>query len=342
MQILIRKRMLGIVALCLSGSIWAANGAMAQTPVKFSIDWVFQGAHAPFAVAIQKNYYKREVLDVTMDRGTGSGDTIGRIATGTYDIGYGDTNLLIKFNHDQPDTAVTAVLMVYNSTPAGIVTLTKTGVREPRDLAGRRIASPIGDAARLLFPAFTQKIGIDSNSIEWTSSLPNLRDTLLFQGKVDAVASYVPTTIMALEALGAAKDEIIVFNYSRYLPGLLGSGLLVRPAMLNEKPAVVRAFIKGTIAGLQDALMDPEAAVRMLTPYDRLINVTGETNRLKLILSYSMQGDLLRQQGLGHVSQAQLREGVDLMAAATGIVPPADLATIYNQSLLPPAEERRF
>jgi NitT/TauT family transport system substrate-binding protein len=342
MQILIRKRMLGIVALCLSGSIWAANGAMAQTPVKFSIDWVFQGAHAPFAVAIQKNYYKREGLDVTMDRGTGSGDTIGRIATGTYDIGYGDTNLLIKFNHDQPDTAVTAVLMVYNSTPAGIVTLTKTGVREPRDLAGRRIASPIGDAARLLFPAFAQKIGIDSNNIEWTSSLPNLRDTLLFQGMVDAVASYVPTTIMALEALGAVKDEIIVFNYSRYLPGLLGSGLLVRPAMLNEKPAVVRAFIKGTIAGLQDALMDPEAAVRMLTPYDRLINVTGETNRLKLILSYAMQGDLLRQQGLGHVSQAQLREGVDLMAAATGIVPPADLATIYNQSLLPPAEERRF
>jgi len=80
----------------------------------------------------------------------------------------------------------------------------------------------------------------------------------------------------------------------------------------------------------------------MLTPYDRLINVAGETNRLKLILSYSMQGDLLRQQGLGHVSQVQLHEGVDLMAAATGIVPPADLATIYNQSLLPPAEERRF
>ena len=329
-------------ALYLSGSIWAVNGAVAQTPVRFSIDWVFQGAHAPFAVAIQKNYYKREGLDVTMDRGTGSGETIGRVATGTYDIGYGDTNLLIKFNHDHPDTAVTAVLMVYNSTPAGIVTLTKTGVREPKDLAGRNIASPIGDAARLLFPAFAQKIGIDSNSIEWTSSLPNLRDTLLFQGKVDAVASYVPTTIMALEALRATKDEIIVFNYSRYLPGLLGSGLLVRPAMLSEKPAVIRAFIKGTIAGLHDALMDPEAAVRMLTPYDRLINVAGETNRLKLILSYSMQGDLLRQQGLGHVSQVQLHEGVDLMAAATGIVPPADLATIYNQSLLPPAEERRF
>jgi NitT/TauT family transport system substrate-binding protein len=342
MQVLMPKHAPSIVALCLAGPILAMNAAVAQTPIKFSIDWVFQGTHAPFAVAIQKSYYKREGLDVTMDRGAGSGDTIGRVATGTYDVGYGDTNLLVEFNHDHPDTVVTAVFMVYNSTPAGIVTLIKTGIREPRDLAGKKIASPTGDAARLLFPAFAREIGIDSNSIEWTTSLPNLRDTLLFQGKVDAVASYVPTTIMALEALGATKDDILVFNYSRYLPGLLGSGILVKPAMLSERPDVVRAFIKGTIAGLQDALKDPEAAVRMVAQYDRLINVPAEVNRLKLIISYSMQGDLLRQQGLGFVSQAQLREGVDLMAAVSGIAPPSDLSTIYNQTLLPPSDERRF
>jgi NitT/TauT family transport system substrate-binding protein len=342
MQILILKHVRLIAALCFGGSILSVNGAAAQTPVKFSIDWVFQGAHAPFAVAIQKNYYKREGLDVTMDRGAGSGDTIGRVALGTYDIGYGDTNLLVKFNHEHPESVVTAAFMVYNSTPAGVVTLAKTGIREPKDLAGRNIASPIGDAARLLFPAFAQKVGIDSHSVEWTSSLPNLRDTLLFQGKVDAVGSYVPTTIMALEALGAKKDDILVFNYSRYLPGLLGSGILVKSGMLSQKPAVVRAFVKGTIAGLQDALKDPEGAVQMLTQYDRLINVPGEVNRLKLIISYAMQGDLLKQQGLGFVSQAQLREGVDLIATVNGIAAPSDLSTIYDETLLPPADERKF
>jgi NitT/TauT family transport system substrate-binding protein len=112
MQSLIPKHVLCIAALCLGGAILPVNDAAAQTPVKFSTDWVFQGAHAPFAVAIQKNYYKREGLDVTMDRGAGSGETIGRVAIGTYDIGYGDTNLLVKFNHDHPEARVSAAFMV--------------------------------------------------------------------------------------------------------------------------------------------------------------------------------------------------------------------------------------
>jgi len=342
MQLQLAKRQFTVAVLCLGASLSAVNGATAQTPIKFSIDWTFQGVHAPFAVAIQKGYYKREGLDVTMDRGAGSGDTIGRVAAGTYDIGYGDSNLLVKFNHDHPDATVTAAFMVYNSTPAGVVTLTKSGIREPKDLASKNIASPVGDAARLLFPAFAKTVGIDSGNIEWTSSQPNLRDTLLFQGKVDAVASYVPSTIMALETFGIKQDDIVVFNYAQYLPGLLGSGILVKPSMLAEKPLVIRAFIKGTIAGLQDALKDPEAAVQSLKQYDALINVPNEADRLKLVIAYSMQGAALKEQGLGFVSQAQLRAGVGLMADVNGIAPPDDLSTIYNETLLPPSAERMF
>lgn len=342
MQSRMARHWLILVSFCLGAPMSAVNNAAAQTPVKFSIDWVFQGVHAPFAVAIEKGYYKREGLDVTMDRGAGSGDTIARVATGSYDIGYGDSNLLVRFNHDHPGSTVTAAFMVYNSTPAGVVTLKKNSIREPKDLASKNIASPVSDAARILFPAFAKMVGIDSGNIEWTSSQPSLRDTLLFQGKVDAVASYVPSTIMALEALGMNKDDIVVFNYARYLPGLLGSGILVKPSMLSGKPAIIRAFIKGTVAGLQDTLRDPEGAVQTLKQYDALINVPNEVDRLKLVIAYSMQGAALKEQGLGFVSQTQLRDGVDLMAEVNGIAPPGDLSTIYNEALLPPSAERMF
>ncbi len=48
-----------------------STSASAQTPIKFTLDWVFQGPTAPFLVALEKGYYKAEGLDVTMDPGQG-------------------------------------------------------------------------------------------------------------------------------------------------------------------------------------------------------------------------------------------------------------------------------
>src|SRR5665647_1790364 len=66
--------------------------AFAQTPVKFSLDWKFEGPAAPFTVAIDKGYFKAEGLEVTIDTAPGSLEPLNRVASGTYDIGIGDIN----------------------------------------------------------------------------------------------------------------------------------------------------------------------------------------------------------------------------------------------------------
>lgn len=62
-----RLRQLAGPAPGLAVLVAAALGAEAQTPVKFTLDWRFEGPAAPFTVALDKGYFKAEGLDVTID-----------------------------------------------------------------------------------------------------------------------------------------------------------------------------------------------------------------------------------------------------------------------------------
>ena len=110
---------LGRIGLVLAAaSAFSLNPAAAQTPIKFSLDFKFEGPAAPFVVAIDKGYFKAEGLDVTIDTAGGSLEPINRVASGTYDMGFGDINSLIKFRDANPGTPIKAVFMVYNKPPS--------------------------------------------------------------------------------------------------------------------------------------------------------------------------------------------------------------------------------
>src|SRR3954465_13664138 len=116
--------------------------AAAQTPIKFSLDFKFEGPAAPFVVAIDKGYFKAEGLDVTIDTASGSLEPINRVASGTYDMGFGDINSLIKFRDANPNTPIKAVFMVYNKPAFSIVGRKSRGIEKPKDLEGKTLGAP--------------------------------------------------------------------------------------------------------------------------------------------------------------------------------------------------------
>ena len=69
------KSTAALLATCSFGLAQAQN-----TPIKFQLDWRFEGPSALFLTPVAKGYFKDAKLDVTVDAGNGSGGAVTRVA----------------------------------------------------------------------------------------------------------------------------------------------------------------------------------------------------------------------------------------------------------------------
>jgi NitT/TauT family transport system substrate-binding protein len=316
-----------------------ASSASAKD-IRISLDWAWQGGQAPFALAEQAGLFKAEGLDVVIDRGNGSADTVTRVASGAYDVGFGDLGPMVKLAAEQPDKALLAVLMLYDRSPLCAIALTKSGVKEPKDLEGKTIASPETDAGRVLFPGFAKATGIDPAKVKWQTVAPQLRETMLFKGDADAITGFITSGVFNLTGLGTPIEDIVVMRYADYGIDIYGSGIYVRPGFAASNPDAVKGVVRAVIKAHQAAMKDPAAAIAALKKRDALIDAALELQRLGMINDQLITSDATRAKGIGTVDPARLARMITTIADAYAIKTPPAPDVIYTDRFLPPQADR--
>lgn len=330
-----RAVLAGAAALALG----AAVPAQAQTAVKFTLDWVFQGPTSPFLVALEKGYYKAEGLDVTMDPGQGSAGAVQRVATGAYDIGFADVNSLIEYNVKNAGKEILCVFMAYDFPPFGVHTLKKNGISKPADLAGKKLGAPVFDASFRLFPAFAKKVGLDAKSVSHVNLTPQLREQSLVQGTVDFISGHYFSSILDLKARGVKQEEIVSFNYSDFKMDVYGNGIIVSPA-LAEKPQVVTAFLRATAKAWKEVAANPSVGIAAVKKRDPLIDEKLETERLDMSLKLNILTPFVKANGMGDVDPARFARSVTDVAEAFGLPSAPAPDKVFSNKYLPPKAER--
>ena len=333
------KRLFLKLATALAATAAISVAHAQNTPIKFQLDWRFEGPAALFLTPAAKGYFKDAKLDVVVDAGNGSGGTVTRVASGAYDMGFADLAALMEFHANNPDAPnkPVAVMMVYNDTPASVMALKKSGIKTVADLNGKKLGAPVFDAGRRAFPIFAKANNI--TGVQWTAMDPPLRETMLVRGDVDAITGFTFTSLLNLEARGVKAEDVTVLPYPANGVKLYGNVIIASPKMIKENPAAVKAFLVAFAKGAKDTIADPAAAIAHVKARDGIINAALETRRLQLAIDTVINSPNARAEGFGEINGPRLSLMASQVSDAFNTKTRVNPDAVWNGTLLPSKAE---
>jgi len=318
-----------------------AAPALAETPVKFTLDWKFEGPAAGFLLAQDKGYFKAEGLDVTIDTGNGSVEAIPRVATGAYQMGFGDINSLIKFLDEDPSQKIKAVMMIYERPTFAVVGRKSLGVTDdPKSLEGKKLGAPPPDGAFAQWKAFKQVAKIDDSKITIESIGFPVREPMLAKGDVDAVFGFAFSVILNLKAQGIKNEDIATILMAEHGLNLYGNAVLVNADFAEKNPDAVKGFLKALTKGFADAVANPEEGAAAVLKRNETLNKDIEVERLTMANSMNIKTPYVVENGFGGVDPARLSASIDTLKVSMGLKGNVKAEQVFDASYLPPKAER--
>lgn len=315
--------------------------AFAQTDIKLTLDWRFEGPAAGFLLAQDNGYFAAEGLNVTIDTGNGSVEAIPRVATGAYQLGFGDINSLIKFLDEDPAQPVKAVMMVYDKPVFSVVGRKSLGITEdPKSLEGKKLGAPPPDGAFAQWAAFKEAAGIDDSAITLESIGFPVREPMLASGDVDGVFGFAFSVILNLKANGVPDEDIVPILFADHGLNLYGNAIMVNETFAEENPEAVKGFLRALAKGFADAVADPAAGAAAVLARNETLNIDTETERLEMANEMNIKTPYVAENGFGGIDEARLAASIETLKISMGLKGNVTAADVFDAQYLPPAEER--
>jgi NitT/TauT family transport system substrate-binding protein len=303
--------LLRLAALLFSIAFSASAGAQGAKPVDATLrlDWVPGSHHVGPVLAAQRGYYAKEGINLEVKPGRGSGSTVQVVATGGDLFGFADAGTMaIAASKGAP------VIMVANTTPrgpVGIITLGKK-IGSPKELEGKTIGAVPNGADAVAMLAVFKKFNIPEGSYRMISVEAASKTAALLTRKVDAIPGFRFGDY--LRAYTQSSDVQIAL-FSDWGMNVLGNGYFVSTSTLEQKPQLVRGFVRATLRGWQDAIADPKAGV------DALVAAYPDANRkfvelgLPMVIEH-MHSDATKGKPLGWMAEEDWKMTLDAMKPA--------------------------
>ena len=253
----------------------AFNAAQAQEKISVRMDFSPAGTHAPFHLAVAKSWYREAGLDVDVQDGRGSINTIQLVGAGQADFGWVSQGPMAIAR--EQGMKLKSVAGIFRKGDLAVLVDEKSGWKTPKDLAGKKIVVFTASPWAPFIDPFFKSAGMTRNDVSLvfvdpTSMFPNYAS-----GQSDAVMTVGPFALPIVN-VNRQSRAILAADNGITLPSY---GIITREEIISGKAQTVQRFVSTTLrafdyiyAGREGEGADAVIAARTGVKLDRNVILT--------------------------------------------------------------------
>jgi NitT/TauT family transport system substrate-binding protein len=295
-----RLGLVGALVVSLVVFAWSSGARAAEMkPATIRLDFIIGGKHAPWFVALEKGFYAKRGLNVTILASGGSADTVRTVGAGGADFGFADIGTMIVAKSRGTPVQAAAQFGYVGST---ILWRDEGVIKGIKDLEGKSWAISPGQAQWYLMPAYCRINKIDFKAIKIQETAAPIQPAALATKKTDFIimfrASNDEVAELAASKVGVKLQRVVMKDTGL---DIYGTSLIVKDEDVQKRPEFVRAYVEATLEGLRYARDNQEESLKILLKHKPELEPVLTTLQLKNALTEVFLPVESAQIGLGYM-----------------------------------------
>ena len=232
-------------------------------PVSLQLHWVTQSQFAGYYVAFDKGWYREEGIDLTIYPGGPDQEPTDLVSAGTRDFGIAllaDLSVAI-----QQGKEVIGIGQIQQANGLLLVARKSSGIKEPKDFAGKRVGVWLGGWEAQFNALITQE-KIAPDDFELVSQGWSMDPFL--DGDLDVASAMIYNEYHVVLESGVKPEDLNIIDYADYGLDFPGDTMFTTRKMVEENPDLCARMLRATLRGWKYAIENPEEAVDIVLSYD--------------------------------------------------------------------------